>query len=190
MKNFKEYITEKEENEFSTINEGIISDFLNLLAFGTIAALTAWGGSLLFIKATNLIEKIKAFKRFGKKDVKNAIDEIKQDPGVKRQKDKTEISTRKYEDELTYVFFAIEKRNWNEARNEFMNLPKNIRNNPDVRKVIITDITKEMKEPPLYITSPGNKTYQAIKKVIDISTARAAATATRMALDKQLNQME
>ncbi|HUS50016.1 MAG TPA: hypothetical protein VMZ91_07615 [Candidatus Paceibacterota bacterium] len=198
MENFKEYITENEEQKYEELNEDIISGAINLLAVGTIVGLTAWGGTLLFVKAGNLVDKIinnfkKAvgiFKRIGRKEIKNAISDIKSDPSVKRQKDGTERAARKYEDELMHVLVAIEKKSWFEAKNEFMNLPKNLRNNPDIKKVIITDITREMKEPPLYVRSPGNDTYQAIKKVLDISTARAAATATRMALDKHLEQME
>lgn len=197
MKNFKEYIVEHEEKKWlDELNEDILTAAIKTLGVTSIVALAAWGGSLLLVKSVKLVDKvidnlkrtIKTIRSFGKKDVESIINKIKQDPNVKRQKDKTETAINKFEDDLYQIYTKIENKNWSAARNEFLNLPKDIRNNPDVRKIIITKTTKELKEPPLYVTSPGNKTYQAIKKIIDISTARAAATATRMALDKNLNK--
>jgi hypothetical protein len=44
-----------------------------------------------------------------------------------------------------------------------------------------------LKEPPLYEVSPGNNAYKAVKKVINIRVAKAAAFAAKMAIQKKVS---
>jgi hypothetical protein len=198
MDSFKDYINNKEEEQLDEDIAGAIGTVLGLTTAGIILA---WGGSLLVYAGTTaaskivgvwrkIKEKIDVIRGIKKEDVKEAVDLMKQDAKVRLEKEKNERHRREFEEELTDVYSAIEKKDFVNAREAFNRLPKTLKDNPDVAKVVIAEVTKEMGEPPLYVVSPGNKTYQAIKRIINIRTARAAADATRMALDKQLNKVK
>ena len=200
MKGFKEYVNEKEEKDYSDrLDEGVaevVGTALGLGAAGLILAfggtLIAYGGATAVSKIVGIWRKIKGkidvIRGVKKEDVADAIKDIKQDAKVKIEKEKLERNRREFEDELSEVYSAIDKNDPRLAKEAFGRLQKSFADNPDVHRTIIAEVTKKLSEPPLYINSPGNKTYQFIKKVISIRTARAAADATKMALDKKLEK--
>ena len=199
MEKFKTFLEEREEEEYSQmLNEEPVTIALAILAVPTAVALVALGGTFVvsgYIKfMTSIINKIitawknifSNVKTVGKKEVVQTVREIAKDDRVRRARKEIEQDKREYEEELGAVYKAIEDQNITNAKLEFTKLDKNFKNNPDIHKVLISEISKSFKEPPLYISSPGNKTYQAIKKIMNIRIARAAATATKMALEKEL----
>jgi len=205
MKDFKEYISEQDEKELD--EELLLEDpatvIITILALPTLVALGAWGASVVaagyYRVMSGIIDRIVTTWRRVFSDAKGKIDKnrvkanVRQmalNPKAREQARQMKEDKRKFEEELGNVYSAIEDRDFNAAKAEFDKVDKNIRNNPDAHKVIIVEITKALKEPPLYVTSPGNKTYQAIKRVINIRVARAAAMASKMAIEKALNDDE
>ena len=189
MKSFRDYLEDKQ------LDEGIISA-LGILAgtvfMGIPAAIWAAVGASWIItgwlkgikKGRNKLKNIwKSFKEdLTDEEINKKIKNITSSPEVKKQLDKIEKAEEKYSNELSNVYSAIENKDWNLASEKFNSLSSSIRNNPDVVSVIINKISEVNEEPPLYTNSPGNSTYQAIKKIINIRTAKAAADATKKAL--------
>lgn len=178
----KDYLEEKEIKQIEKeLNEDAATFIGTALGYGTVGLLGAFGGSLLIlggIKAAKGLKGLwqKIFK--GTKELFNpgkVVKEVKTDARVNKVKQQMEVAKRKYEDELKYVYIAIANKDFQQAREEFEKISSNLQNTPDVHKSIITEITKSLRMPPVYIQSPGNKSYQAVKKVINIKLARAAA---------------
>lgn len=200
MKNFKEYINEKEELEYTNLNEDLATVAIAVLGLPTAAALIAFGGSLLirgYAKfLSSIINKIiktwkliyTDIKNIGSKEVNRTIIDAKMNPHVKKYIAEEENNRKIYADKLKKVYDAIEKKDFSLAKTEFNKIDKNISNNTDVHRVLISEISKVLKEPPLYVVSPGNKSYQAVKKIISIRTARAAAEASKTAIGKSLKK--
>jgi hypothetical protein len=200
MKNLKDYLNETEDIKYdSQINEDAMTFAIGVLAFPSIVALLAWGNSLFLygyssflINVTNKIIKMwrsinRKFRNIGKDDLEEAIERMKNDPAVKQQIAKTEKAKKLYEEELKEVYEAISNKDFDKARIELSKVSDKISENPDVHKVVITEIVKSLKQPPIYIQSPGNSTYQAIKKVLNIKIARASAEATKSGLADKLS---
>ena len=191
MKSFRDYLEEKQQ-----LDEGILSA-LGILA-GTVfvgipaAVWAAVGASWIITgwlkgikKGKNKLRNIwKLFKEgLTDQEFEERIDDISNSPEVKKQMDKIKKVEDKFSKELAEVYYSIEKKDWKSASENFNSLSSSLRNNPDVVSVIINKISEVNGEPPLYTNSPGNSTYQAIKKIINIRTARAAAEATKKALE-------
>lgn len=205
MKDFKEYISEQDEKQLD--EELLLEDpatvVATILALPTLLAVGAWGASLVatgyYRFLSGIVEKTAEMWRKLFKDVKGKITkdrvaenirEMARDPKAREQARQMKEYKREFEEELGEVYKAIEEKNFDDAKQAFNALDKNLRNNPDVHKVIIHEVSRVMREPPLYISSPGNKTYQAIKKIINIRVARAAAMASKMAIEKALRDDE
>lgn len=189
MIKFRNYIEEKNLNESvigtialvaGTALAGITA--LAWLGVGASWALTAWGKNL-----GKAFKKIKGYwqalgRDISDEELKEKINKLSNSPEAKKQLQKMEKAEEKYSEELSEVYKAIEEKDWNLAAEKFNELSY-LKNNPDVVKAIINKISEVNEEPPLYINSPGNSTYQAIKKIINIKTAKASAEATKKALD-------
>lgn len=199
MKDFREYIEEKEYIE-KELNESVVAAALAILAIPTAVALATWGSSVVITAYGKTLAKIingvsKTWKKFfagirgmiTRERVEKNIKEMATNEKVKKQVKEQENDKQKFRDVLSEIYEVINKKDWKEASTLFKKLDDTIQNNPDVIKVIISEISKVLKEPPLYIQSPGNKTYQAIKKVINIKVARAAAAASKLAIEENLN---
>lgn len=190
----RDFIDDKEEQEFDLeLNENIFSVIGTVLGYTLSAGILAFGGTLLILGGKKYVLKMKDLwqkilgakkKEEGEKEITpdEVMREIETDVKVKAEKMKVEEKRRTYEDQLREVYTAIEEKDFDRAKEEFYKVERNLQNNPDVHKAIMAEITKVMKEPPLYVKSPGNGTYQAIKKIINIRVARASAKATEMAL--------
>lgn len=201
MNSFKDYYNDIEEDQLDEemLNEEAVTIVMAILGIPSVIALIAWAGSVIFTsyikglgKVTgkviqmwrNLFRDLRGYVT--KDSVKETIDKVGKDPKARDQARKTERNKRAFNEELKNVYEAIENKDFNTAKDEFEKTPKFIQNNPDVYKVIIAEISRVLKEPPLYIKSPGNETYQAIKKVINIRVAKAAAYATKITLERSL----
>ena len=197
----KEIYNKKEEKKLDEefLTEDAVTIVLAILGLPSVIALLAWGGSLLlvsYLKAlasvSNKIAKMwkDLFKgmRIKEEDVERTITSLSSETVVNQQKSEDQKNKRAFSSELKDVYSAIEFQDFDLAKEEFNKTPKFVQNNPDVHRVIISEITKVLKEPPMYIQSPGNKTYQAIKKVINIRVAKAAAYATRMVISKKIKE--
>ena len=189
MIEFKEYIKERnlDESVLGTIAlvagtalAGITA--LAWLGTGISWVLTAWGKNSIkaFRKTKELWKSLG--KEISDERIKDKLDKLSNSPEAKKQLQKMEKAEEKYSEELSEVYKAIENKDWNLAAEKFNELSY-LKNNPDVVKAIINKISEVNEEPPLYINSPGNSTYQAIKKIINIKTAKASAEATKKALD-------
>ncbi len=190
---FKDYL---EKKEIEKLDEGAGEVIGSILGYATTGLVAAFGGTLLILGGIKAAKGLKGLwqKIFrGAREVFNPskiIGEIKTDARVNKIKQEMETTKGKYDDELKYVYLAITNKDFTQAREEFEKIPPVLQNNPDVHKSLITEITKTLKQPPIYLASPGNKTYQAIKRVINIRVARAAAAATEMALKETPSDAE
>lgn len=198
---FSDYYGTKEDLQLDEemLKEDAATVVMAVLAFPSIVALLAWVGSILFTSYFRGLGKITGrvvsmwrslfsdMKDYITRDnVQKAVKDLAQDPKSKDQVRKTDKNKRAFESELRKVYEAIESKDFELAKEEFNKAPKYIQNNPDVHKVIISEISRVLKEPPIYVSSPGNETYRAIKKVINIRVAKAAAYATKIAMGKNL----
>jgi len=192
--NLRNYLEEKEEKLFEEeLNESVSGAVGTVLGYVGVGAILAFGGTLLVLGGKKYVLKLKELwqkilgNRKPKEDAKEktpdeTMKEIETDAAVKAEKIKLEEKKRAFEEQLHEVYIAIEARDFDKAKQEFLAVDRNLQNSPDVHKAIIMEITKTLKEPPLYVKSPGNNSYQAIKRVINIRVARASAKATEMAL--------
>lgn len=198
---FSYYYNDIEEKQLDEemVNEEVATIVMAVLAFPSVVALFAWVGSILFTSYFRGLGRITGkvvsmwrslfsdMKDYITRDnVQKAVKDLAQDPKAKDQLRKTDKNKRAFENELKKVYEAIESKDFELAKEEFDKAPKYIQNNPDVHKVIIAEISRILKEPPIYVSSPGNETYRAIKKVINIRVAKASAYATKMAMGKNL----
>lgn len=195
MNNLKEYLTEKDERELEDeINEDVATFVGSALGYTIAGTAAAFGATLLALGGVTAVKGIvNLWRRIFKKakSIKNPnkiIREIKVDPKINKIKKEVEERSRKYSDVLKDVYGFIEDKEFNQAKEAFSKIPTTTQNNPDVQKAIMTEITRVMKLPPLYVISPGNKTYQAIKKVLNIRVARAAAKATEIAFENTIGK--
>ena len=155
--------------------------------------IAAFGGSLLVLGGVKAIKGIANIWKKVSKTFKKTPMEVNKglriDAKVTKIKNEIQEKKREYDSELKRVYISLNNKDFKQAREEFLDLDKSLQNNPDVQKTIIADITKVLNMPPMYVQSPGNKSYQVIKQVLNIRIARAAAAATEMAL-KQVSGEE
>jgi hypothetical protein len=189
MKDFKDYLIEEEEKQIELeLKEDVPQTVANILGFATGGIAIAFGASLLTLGGLTAIKGLKFLWQKIKKTAKDIlkpkeiITKAKTDPQVKKIKEEIKETKKKFEDELKHVYIAIGQKDFDTASEEYNNLSSTFQNNPDVIKSIVAEITRVIEQPPIYIQSPGNQTYQAIKKVLNIRIARAAAMATEMAI--------
>ena len=195
---FKEYLENSIEEDMDKIllKEDAATIIAQILGYGTAGLVGAFGGTLLVLGGVKALKGLKLLwsKIFKTgKEVFNpeaVIRDVKTDVKVREVKNKMEENKRKFEEELKYVYLNIANKDFDQTKIELDKIDSSLKNNPDVQKSIIVEITKSMRLPPLYIQSPGNKTYQAIKKVLNIKMARAAAAATEMAFKQSSGSNE
>jgi hypothetical protein len=191
MNSFKEYVSLNEEKEIEQqIDEDVLSFIGSALGFTVQAVAYSFGGALLVLGGAQAVKGMKTLWDKIKETVasirkpKDIIKDAKADPKVHQEIEKVKKIQKEYEDELHGVYSALSAKDFDLAKQEFDKLDKSIQNMTDIHRVIIAEITRVLGEPPIYVTSPGNKTYQMIKKILNIRTARAAAKATELVIKK------
>lgn len=191
MKNFKEYYL----NEDVELNEDVMQTIADIFGYTTTTIVITFGASLLGLGLSasvkglvNIWRKIIAnVKSLKGKNAREIAKELNQDPKVKKIINAGERQKNNFEEELGDLFAEIEKGDLKSVKEEYDKLNSTIKDLPQVRRVIVQELTKKF-GPPLYYKSPGNQGYQAIKKVIDIKTARAAAYAAQKAIEDRYDR--
>ena len=195
---FIDFYKEKENKKYNILlNEDPMTIAATVLGIGVATQLSVFGLTLIaraniftlkklaaFINKTwkeakeikqNLLGKIEDGEKKSMKPVTNNTE-------VKKEKSRIEKINDKYSDELKDLYEDIKNKDFESAKEEYKNLDPRTKNNPEVQRAIIIEITKIMKEPPLYVRSPGNNTYQAIKQIMNIRLAQAAAESVKKAI--------
>lgn len=188
MKNFKNYLLDKEEENINKqINEDILSFGGTVLGIGSAALLLAWGGSLLVKGALALPKFWKGMlgplsKQEKKVKPIDIVTELKNDKTVIMAVEKSKEEKVKIEG-LEKVFIAIEEKNEQLAIDELK--ISGVKPSPIVNRVLIGEISKAFEEPPIHYGNTGNECYKFIKGLLGIKTAQIAATIVKEALKKQ-----
>lgn len=177
-----------DESVIGTIATGVVTAAIGIGAFAIIAAGTSFivaGCAKRLIRMARFTKKcwVELGKEFNEQDVERKVTKLANSKEAKKIEEKVEKVEDKYYEELHEVYMSIEDKNWEEASENFKDLSSGLQNNPDIIKAVISKISAVVGEPPLYINSPGNETYQAIKKIINIKVAKSAAEAVRKAIE-------
>jgi alanyl-tRNA synthetase len=183
MKTFREYYEDKEHEK---LEEDIASAaVIGLFALpATLAA--AWGASWItyrYGKMTKALvqrvvktwSQIKQLFKKNDEEVETAVDKtvekVSQDPKVRQAVREVEKLKDKYADNLQELYKAIEDKDQDAAKEAYQKLESKYQNNPEVRTALVDKIMEVYRQPPIYVSSPGNETYQMIKKVLGQKTA-------------------
>tara|TARA_Y100000310_G_C20568122_1_gene756593 strand:- start:465 stop:1049 length:585 start_codon:yes stop_codon:yes gene_type:complete len=193
MNEFRDFYEEKQIDK--ELNEDFTSLIGSVLGYTVVGFAVAFGGTLIALAGT---KSIGILKRWWKKILSNVKDltktprqvitDISRDTNVKRENAKMNVAVNKYEEDIKDVLSAIKEKDFNKAKKEYTALESKYKNSPDVSKIILMKISDAVGEPPLWVTSPGNETYQAIKKILGQRIAKAAAEVTKMSLESKVEQ--
>lgn len=191
---FLEYYNKQEDKE-NLLNEEVATVVGAILGLVVVANLVAFGLNLLFYSQATTLRKLAVLFNKSRNQFKSAINiftgkekidtkQIIKDSRAIKQRRELENVNNKFGHELRDLYAEIEKKDFDNAREEFKALSPQVKNNLEVQRAVIAKISEVLKEPPLYVRSPGNKTYQAIKKIINIRVAQASAKAVEKAIIK------
>lgn len=174
MKTFKEFYDEQE-----TINESASEVIGKTLGIGTSGLLTAWIASLLFKGGVGVVNSFA--NTFGKAKAisfkKNFKETVKDSPSVKDQINKTEALKKKYEEDLGTIVDNIKEKKWEEAVQEFNELPADKKHSTEITNIIVSEIITVTKSIPIAEPTPGNECYRALKLFVGMSAAKAISKA-------------
>lgn len=174
MKSFKEYLEAQEINE--NAGETITKVVANTLGYGTLGVFSAWVLSLLFkLGATsikNFAMTIKQNKEIFSSNIKKIAAESN---AVKHELQKSREVKSKYEEELSDVLEALKNKEFDNASETFKNLPFEKKKNPEINRFIIEEIIRACGQIPVSSPTPGNQSYQVIKKFTNLATAKQIA---------------
>ena len=198
MKSFREYYEDKEHER---LDEDLSTAVITGL-FGIPATLVlGYGASWLTYRYARMtknlvIRLVKTWKNFKslfqKDDAEEKIDKtletISKSAEVQKAVREVDKLKEKYAGPLESVYEAIEKKNSDSAENMFKRLEEKYQNNPEVRTALVDKILESYNQPPIYIASPGNETYQAIKKILGQKTARAVEELTKQSFSHYFEQ--
>lgn len=203
MRKFSEFYEDKENQE--PLNEDVLTAILTgVLGLPVLLAL-AWGASWAtkkYIKfgrkvILNIVNNIKSIGDLFRKDRKEAIkkiegtiQEIEKAPEVKKALGDVEKLQNKYYNELSGIYSSLEKKDIDKAEEQFEELPVNLKENPEVKVALINVILQSFEEPPIYVVSPGNDTYQAIKRLFGQKIARAMEELGKRGFNKYYQRTE
>lgn len=190
MESFKDYYENKKTDEL--LEEGLGTAIGHILGIGTAGVLSAWLAAMLFKGGVGAINSIS--NTLGKAkgiQFKKNFKEINSDsPAVKKELSEVEALKNKYEGEISEVLKNIKIKNWEEAGKEFKNLNSDLRNSTEVKRVIISEIMKVTQVAIIDTPTPGSESYQALRKIIDMQTAKVAAKATQEQIQKYIIDRE
>lgn len=190
MKTFKEYYEDKETEEI--FNEGVITKIIgNILGISTAGVLTAWAAALLFKGGVGAINSFA--KTLGKNEItfkKNFKEATKESQSVKNELSEMEVLRKKYENELSEVLSAIRVKDWGKASLAFKELPQDKQNSTEIKRVIIEEVVKITKSIVIDTPTPGSESYQAIRKITDMQTAKAVAKVMQEQIHKYITSEE
>jgi hypothetical protein len=180
----------KEKQEDIEITEGLLTGVeaaATALGYSVIGGLSLFGGAMLIagLKRAKLGDKL--VKLFKKISGKNADIDLKK--GVRKLSDKSTYSNEynSYKNtetakKLFDVLEAIKRRNYEAALEAYK--ASGVYETAEAVKVISLAVAEEFKEPPLYYISPGNESYQFLKRIIGPRMAKAVSDSVLYALNK------
>lgn len=176
---------EKEEQE---LEEGFLAGVqaaATVLGYSALTGLTAFGGAMLVAAAVRgkIGSKIKNFfKKISGKDIdfKKGANKLKTKSGVKSTYD--EYKSSEMAKKLSDVINAIERKDYEDAIHEFKS--SGLTGNTEAIRIISLSVTEAFGEPPLYYISPGNDSYQFLKRIVGPRTAKAVSDSVIYALNK------
>lgn len=197
MNNFKDYVNEQEKNKNDILNEdtnAALAAAAVILGIPTVGLLSVYGSSLFIYSVAKGVSKIddlwnkirQTLQEIRGKRVASKMNllELRKDPLVKQELNKAIENKREYYDVLKEVYEAIDKKDIITTKEKYEALTPAFRNMPAVKQIIINELTKTLGEPPLWPPSPGNKTYKAIRTVLGLQEAKAAAKAVLYSASK------
>ena len=183
----EEYIEKKEDEE---ITEGLLTGVevaATALGYSVIGGLSLFGGAMLIagLKRAKLGSKLaRLFKKIAGKD-----SDVDLKKGVQKLSDKSTYSNEynSYKNtetakKLVDVLEAIKRRNYETALEAYK--ASGVYETTEAIKIISLAVAEEFKEPPLYYISPGNESYQFLKRIIGPRMAKAVSDSVLYALNK------
>lgn len=176
---------EKEEQE---LKEGFLAGVqtaATVLGYSALSGITAFGGAMLVAAAVRgkAGSKIKNFFRkiAGKDiDMKKGANKLKNKSGVKSAFD--EYKSSSVSRELGEVLNAIRRKDYEDATREYK--ASGLVGDPEAIRIMSLAVTEAFEEPPLYYISPGNESYQFLKRIVGPRTAKAVSDSVIYALNK------
>lgn len=167
-------------NKELVLSEGVVSKAASILGYANIAGLAGLGAAMIAKSAISKEGKIRKF--LSKLFKKNKPDDFEDFSKLKDKASSKRAITNadNWSVKLADVFKAIEMNDWDEASRLYKDGP--YYGNEDAIKAIILKTTDVMGEPPMFVYPAGNETYFALKKIIEIKYAKAAAAAIVAAL--------
>lgn len=190
MKSFKDYYEDKQTEEI--FSEGVIAKVIgNILGFSTAGVLTAWAAALLFRGGVGAINNFA--KTLGKDGItfkKNFKEATKESQSVKNELNEMDALRKKYETELSEVLSAIRAKNWELASKAFKELPVDRQNSTEIKRLIVEEVVKVTKVIVMDTPTPGTESYQAIRKITDMQTAKAVAKVMQEQVHKYITSEE
>lgn len=179
-----------EEIELENLEESILAKataVATALGFGTMGAMTIFGSAVLVASAKRFklgSRIVKLFRRIAGKDK-----ELDYQKGVNQLKNKTtdyrNYKNTKTGDKLVSTLSAIAKRDYEEALEEYK--VSGVYGDNEAIRIISLAVTEEFGEPPLYYISPGNESFQFLKRIIGPRVAKAVSDSVLYALRKNKN---
>lgn len=203
MKDFYEFYEDKEHEQ--PLEEEVFTSIITGMIGVPLALALAWSASWvtkkyigftrkLFLGIVNNIKAVgdvfRKDKKEAKEKVEKTINTIEKKPEVKKASREVEKIHDKYSKELDTIYSAIDDKEIEKARKIFFDMPENKRENPEVKLAITQHILEVYEEPPIYVVSPGNDTFQAIKKILGQKIARAMEELGKRGFSKYYENVE
>lgn len=176
-----------EEKQLENLEESILAGATKVattLGFGAMGGMAIFGSAILVASAKRmkLGTKLKnLFKKIAGKDkelnFEKGVDKLR-----KRTSDYRNYKNSETGDKLSKVLTAIKNRNYEDAIYEYR--VSGVHGNNEAIRIISLAVTEEFGEPPLYYISPGNESYQFLKRIVGPRTAKAVSDSVLYALNK------
>lgn len=187
MKTIRDIYEEKQEQELEESFTAGLTVAATALGYTAISGLAVFGGAILIASAkrAKIGDKIKRLfvKITGKEtefNLKKGTDKLKQKSAIRDAYDNYKKS--EMAEKLSDVLDAISRRDYEEALSEYR--ASGEMGNNDAVRIIALAVTEEFGEPPLYYISPGNESFQFLKRIVGPRTAKAVADSVMYALNK------
>ncbi len=186
MQTFNEYYEDKEHEQ--PLNEDVFTMTITSVLGIPLALGILWGATWVTKKyiafsrklILGIISNIKGVRGLVKKErvpveqkVEKTIRKIEAAPEARKALSTIEDVQDKYYNELKELYKAIEDKDIDKAEELHAELTVNMQENPEVKVAIINTILQTYEEPPMYVSSPGNETYQVIKRLLGQKVARS-----------------
>ena len=189
MKTIRDLYEEKQDNEFQQqLDEGfatVAATAANVLGYTALSGFAAFGGAMLVAAGVRgkVGSKIKNFfRRIAGKPInmKKGAEKLRDKSAVKSTYDAYKNSdTAK---RLDVVLDAIRRKDYEEALNGYR--ATGLVGDPEAIRVISLAVTEAFNEPPLYYISPGNTSYQFLKRIVGPGVAKSVSDSVIFALNK------